>query len=188
MLCRVVGCATFINSTGHALFAATADYELTSDLDYPMGADRFSALAWVPNIRHSYSQLLRKGDVEAAARPILRSKFPNAGTTPKLVERVQEIDDGEPQIERFGAGPYGLGPNVEVPGDCEVELRIGLLLLEVREALAQPVAVNAIKAYQRIVPFVGRSRRCGEQLAIVGEMIIIGDVGEFDGIVEEILV
>ena len=153
-----------------------------------MGADRFSALAWVPDIRHGYSQLLRKGNVVAPARPVLRCKFPNAGAAPKLVKRVQEIDDSEPQIERFGAWPYGIGPNVEVTGDGEVELRIGLLLLEVREALAQPVAVNAIEAYQRIVPFVGRSRRRGEQLAIVGEMIIIGDVGEFDGIGEEILV
>lgn len=63
-----------------------------------MGADRFSALAWVPEICHSYSQLLRKGNVEAAARPVLWRKFPNAGTAPKLVKRIQEIDDSKPQI------------------------------------------------------------------------------------------
>jgi hypothetical protein len=62
-----------------------------------MGADRFSALAWVPEICHSYSQLLRN-NVEAAARPVLWRKFPNAGTAPKLVKRIQEIDDSEPQI------------------------------------------------------------------------------------------
>ena len=72
------------------------------------------------------SQLLRKGDVEAAARPVLRRKFTNAGAAAKLVKRVQEIDDSEPQ--KFGARPYGVRPNVEVTGDGEVELRIGLLM------------------------------------------------------------
>ena len=74
------------------------------------------------------SQLLRKGDVEAGARPVLRRKFTNAGAAAKLVKRVQEIDDSEPQIERFGARPYGVRPNVEVTGDGDVELRIGLLM------------------------------------------------------------
>jgi hypothetical protein len=99
---------------------------------------------------------LRKGDEKAAAWPVLRRKFPNAGAATEQVKRIQEIDDSEPQIERFGAWPYGVRPNVEVTGDGEVELRIGLHMIEICETVAQPVAVNAIEAYKRIVPFVKR--------------------------------
>ena len=118
----------------------------------------------------------------------MRRKFPNAGAASKQVKRVQEIDDSEPQIERFIARPYGVWQNVEVTGDGKVELRVGLHMIEVGEAGAQPVAVNAIEAYQRIVSFVGGARRSRDQLGIVDEVIIIVDVGEFDGIGEEILV
>ncbi len=61
-------------------------------------------------------------------------------------------------------------------------------MTEVGESLAQAAAENTIETYERIVPFVRGSRRSGEQLGIVCEVVIIVDEGEFDRIGEEILV
>ena len=113
-------------------------------------------------------KFLRQRGVKAAARPILGREFANAGAAPEKIKRIQKIDDAEPQVKRL----FVL-PDVEVLGERQVHLRIGLDALEIGEAGAQPAADDDVDACEGFVPAIGRSRRGGDQLGVVSEDIMI---------------
>src|SRR3954449_3308590 len=84
-------------------------------------------------------KLLRNTEEEAAAWPKLRGEHADPGSVPDFVDRVEQIDDIEPQLRRLHiVEPF------ELVRDAEIHLRIPGKRRGIREAAAQATAVKDI--------------------------------------------